>query len=139
VKLSRRAEAEQKHKTLVCPNEEEYVRAMQLCDRHKLVGMPDGSSRVPAEIPTSLDKRCRTVLPNMSSITTWTANPRDWKCTGSEPNELYFPILTKTELGTRLGKFWPPTAVHLRDMDWGSSMRCAFSVEMDGWEEGETP
>ena len=54
----------------------------------------------------------------------------------SRPDELYFPILTKNELEKRLGKFWPPTAVHLRDMDWGSIMRCAFSVEMDGWEEG---
>ena len=91
---------------------------------------------MPAEIPTSLDKRCRTVLPNMNSITTWTANPREWKCTGLQSSDLYFPILTKTELGTRLGKFWPQSAVHLRDMDWGSLMRCAFSVEMDGWEEG---
>ena len=49
--LGRRQENKLKRKTLVCPNENEYERIRQLCDRQNLVEMPDGSIRVPGDLP----------------------------------------------------------------------------------------
>ena len=52
-------------KVLVCPDEDVYAKARESADNVTLVAMPDGSIRVPGKLPTSLDVRCRTMLPTM--------------------------------------------------------------------------